>query len=107
MLNARERRIHGTSAYAQGCRCRCRRCRSDRQLADRERRALKRALKGQPVIYRTSTTALADHVAELRRHGWTLGDIATAAGLNVEAFRRALRSRRTISTTVERVLAVA
>lgn len=102
--NALDRGIHGTAAYAQGCRCK--RCRSGRQRADRERRALNHALNGQAVIYRTSTTLMAAHVAELRRQGWTLADIAIGAGVNVEAFRRTLRSGRTLSTTVERVLAL-
>jgi hypothetical protein len=104
LSNALERGEHGTAGFAQGCRCR--RCRTDRRLADRQRRAVNHAVNGQPVIYRTTTVALTDHVADLRRQGWTLQEIAGAAGLNPEAFRRALRSGRTLNTTVERVLAV-
>jgi hypothetical protein len=58
------------------------------------------------VIYRVSTKVMATHVTELRRQGWTLAQIATAAGLNVEAFRRALRHGRTLNTTTEAVLGV-
>jgi hypothetical protein len=101
---ALDRGEHGTAAYAQGCRCRW--CKRARRLADRHRRAGNNAINGRPVIYRTTTTAMDVHVAELRRQGWTLARIAIAAGLNVEAFRRALRHGRTLNTTVRAVLAV-
>jgi hypothetical protein len=102
--NALELNLHGTAAFAQGCRCN--RCKRARKAADRQRRALNHALNDQPVIYRVSTKPMARHIDELRRQGWTLAQIATAAGLNVEAFRRALRHGRTLSTTVDAVLAV-
>jgi hypothetical protein len=102
--NALERGEHGTAAFAQGCRCK--RCTGARRAADRQRRALIHALNDQPVIYRVSTKPMVPHIDELRRQGWTLAQIATAAGLNVEAFRRALRHGRTLSTTVDAVLRV-
>ena len=51
-------------------------------------------MNGRPVIYRTTTTAMEAHVAELRRQGWTLARIGelvrerfgteyTLAGLDV------------------------
>lgn len=104
VATALDRGEHGTAAYAQGCRCG--RCKRARRLADRQRRAANNAINGRPVIYRTTTTAMEAHVAELRRQGWTLAQIATTAGINVEAFRRALRHGRTMSTTVRAVLAV-
>lgn len=102
--NALERGEHGTAAYAQGCRCG--RCKRARHSADRYRRALIHALNDQPVTYRVSTMPMAAHVADLRARGWTLTEIAGAAGLNVEAFRRALRHGRTLSTTLDAVLGV-
>jgi hypothetical protein len=102
--NALERDQHGTAAYALGCRCR--QCRTVRNRADRNRRHLNRALNGQPVIYRCSTRPIEQHVEDLRRNGWTLRAIAEAAGMNVEAFRRALRKGTTWSTTIAAVRSV-
>jgi hypothetical protein len=102
--SALERGEHGTAGYAAGCRCG--RCKGVRRRADRQRRAANNAINGRAVLYRTSTKAMEFHVAELRHQGWTLAQIATAAGLNVEAFRRAMRHGRTINTTVRAVLAV-
>jgi lambda repressor-like predicted transcriptional regulator len=47
-----------------------------------------------------------DHIDALRDDGWTLKAIALAAGLNVEAFRRALRKGTTNSHVVAKVLDV-
>jgi hypothetical protein len=102
--NALERGEHGPAAYAQGCRCE--RCKREYRRSNRERYALNHALNGQPVIYQVSTKPMARHIDELRRQGWTLADIARAAGLSAPAFRHALRHGRTLSTTVDAVLGV-
>jgi hypothetical protein len=101
---ALERGEHGTAAYALGCRCR--RCRSAARLSERTRRAERAVLDGRAPLYWCSTRPMVDHVAELRARGMTLRAIAEAAGLNVEAFRRALRKGTTSSDTVRRVLGV-
>jgi hypothetical protein len=103
--NARELNRHGTTAcFAQ--RCRCKRCRLAASTSERVRRAEIAVLAGRAPLYWCSTAPMARHVAELRAAGWTLKAIALAAGLNVEAFRRALRKGSTSSDTVRRVLAV-
>jgi hypothetical protein len=102
--NALERDVHGTAAYALGCRCK--RCVEAARSSERVRRAERAVLAGRPPLYWCSTRLLADHVATLRARGWTLKRIADAAGLNVEAFRRALRKGSTSSHVVARVLAV-
>jgi hypothetical protein len=104
MANAVERNEHGTAAYALGCRCQ--RCRAAARLSERTRRAETVVLAGRPPLYWCSTRPMAAHIAALRADGWTLRAIAEAAGLNTEAFRRALRCGRTSSETVRRVLAV-
>jgi hypothetical protein len=104
-LNARELDRHGTAAYALGCRCG--RCRAAVRTAERVRRAERSLLAGRAPLYWCSTRPMADHVAVLRARGMTLRAIAEAAGLNVEAFRRALRKGSTSSEVVRRVLAVA
>jgi hypothetical protein len=54
-----------------------------------------------------TTLTVQPHVAWLRSQGWTLADIAIAAGLNVESFRGAMRRGTILSSTAARVLAVA
>jgi hypothetical protein len=102
--NAIERGEHGTGAYASGCRCG--RCRSAARLSERVARAERAVLAGREPVYRSSTRPMLDHVAALCADGWTLKAIALAAGLNVEAFRRAVRRGSTSSTTVAKVMRV-
>jgi hypothetical protein len=103
--NALERGEHGTPAcYGSGCRCR--RCVAAARSSERARLAELRVLHGEEPCYHLSTVALAAHVAELRRRGWSLRRIGLAAGLNPETVGRALRVGRTDARTVARVLEV-
>jgi len=102
--NALERGVHGTAAYALGCRCK--RCRGAARASERVRRAERAVLAGRPPLYWCTTRPMAAHIAVLRADGWTLKAIAETAGLNPEAFRRALRKGTTSSAVVRRVLAV-
>src|SRR5262245_2930950 len=98
--NAVERGVHGTAAYALGCRCRY--CVGAARASERVRRAERAVLDGRPPLYWTTTKPIEPHVAALRADGWTLKAIAEAAGLNVEAFRRALRKGTTSSIVVSK-----
>jgi hypothetical protein len=102
--NALDRDEHGTAGYALGCRCR--RCRSAARTAERVARAERALLAGREPVYWCSTAPMARHIAALCADGWTLKAIALAAGLNVAAFRRALRRGSTSSTTVAKVMRV-